>query len=162
MNAYDVMMYGHRTFLGSLEKLPPDQWETTGVCGVWSAKDVTSHLASYERVLVDVLGGILGEGDMPALKEFMEGGQAFNDRLVEIRKGKRPNEVLDELNRSHADALSLIKRIAPERLRETGTIPWYGPDYSIDDYIAYQIYGHKREHSAQIDAFLDRLGNRHA
>ena len=43
----------------------------------------------------------------------------------------------------------------PARLREPGSIPWYGEEYALDDLIVYQYYGHKREHSAQIEAFRD-------
>ena len=30
-------------------------------------------------------------------------------------------------------------------------------EYSLEDFIVYTFYGHKREHSAQIAAFRDRL-----
>jgi hypothetical protein len=40
--------------------------------------------------------------------------------------------------------------------RDTGTIPWYGPEYSLDDLVVYQQYGHKREHDPQLAAVLDR------
>lgn len=156
MNAHDVMMYGHKTLIQALKDFPETEWETKGVCGIWSAKDVISHLASYERILIDVLAGLLGHGEMSALKEFMEGGQALNDRLVDIRKGRTHQEVLAELNGYHAQALSIAERVPQDKLREVGTIPWYGPEYSVDDYIVYQYYGHKREHSAQIAAYMDR------
>ena len=42
-------------------------------------------------------------------------------------------------------------------LREVGTLPWDGEDYALDDFLVYGYYGHKREHSAQIAAFRDRL-----
>jgi hypothetical protein len=42
-------------------------------------------------------------------------------------------------------------------LRSTGTIPWYGEQYSIEDLIVYQYYGHKREHVAQIWVYRDHL-----
>ena len=40
---------------------------------------------------------------------------------------------------------------------QAGTLPWYGMAYSLDDVLVYMYYGHKREHSAQIAAFRDRL-----
>jgi hypothetical protein len=36
-----------------------------------------------------------------------------------------------------------------------GTIPWYGPEYSLNDLVVYQMYGHKREHGPQLDAVLE-------
>jgi len=66
-------------------------------------------------------------------------------------------EVLDEFNDAHAQVMSLAERIRPEVFRQVGTLPWYGMDYSLDDVLVYMYYGHKREHSAQIAAFRDRL-----
>jgi len=66
-------------------------------------------------------------------------------------------EVLRELNDTHAQVMSLVAQIPPETLRRTGTLPWYGIDHALDDFIVYTNYGHKREHSAQIAAFRDGL-----
>ncbi len=66
-------------------------------------------------------------------------------------------EVLDEFNDAYAQVTSLAVQIRPELFRETGTLPWYGMGYALDDVIVYMYYGHKREHSAQIAAFRDRL-----
>jgi hypothetical protein len=53
--------------------------------------------------------------------------------------------------------MSLVAQIRPEQFRQVGILPWYGMDYSLDDLLVYMYYGHKREHSAQIAAFRDRL-----
>ena len=69
-------------------------------------------------------------------------------------------EVLRELNDTHAQVMSLVAQIPPETLRRTGTLPWYGAEYDLEDYIAYTFYGHKREHMAQVNVFLDTLKRR--
>ncbi len=51
----------------------------------------------------------------------------------------------------------MVGRIPSETLRQNGTLPWYGMAYALDDFLVYAYYGHKREHSAQIAAFRDRL-----
>jgi hypothetical protein len=53
--------------------------------------------------------------------------------------------------------MSLLVNIPSETLRQIGTLPWYGIEYALDDVLVYMYYGHKREHSAQIAAFRDRL-----
>lgn len=156
MNAVDVLRYGHLTLLGTLEGLPADARGQGGACGVWSAKDIIAHLASYELVLVDVLREAAGEGsDTPHLDRFIALGEAFNDSEVADRKAMGFDGVLAELCSAHERTLRLVAAIAPERLREPGTLPWYGEPYAIDDLIVYQYYGHKREHGAQIEAFRD-------
>lgn len=159
MNALDVLKYGHLTVLGTIKGLPESEWETGGVCGVWSVKDLIAHLASFELVLVDVLRGFLAEaGDTPMLKAY-QAGEQFNDEQVDLRKGHTPAEALAEYNAAHARTIELAARLPAETLRRPGTLPWYGMEYALDDFIVYAYYGHKREHCAQIAAFRDRLAH---
>jgi hypothetical protein len=132
-------------------------WETPGVCGAWSTRDVVAHLASYELVLVDILSGFTGGGPAPCLDRFKALGAAFNDAEVEARRGQTVKETLDELDAAHRRTLELVAGIPAEAVRRPGTLPWYGEPYALDDLIAYLYYGHKREHGAQIAAFRDRL-----
>jgi hypothetical protein len=158
MNASDILMYGHGTVLQTIEGLPESAWETPGACGVWSIKDIIGHLASYEHVMVDVLSAFVGGGPTPYLNKYTDPGGQFNDSEVELRKGKTVREILGEYNDTHEQVRSLAARIPVETFRQTGTLPWYGMEYALDDFIVYTQYGHKREHSAQIAAFRDHLG----
>ena len=157
MNAADVLRYGHLTLLGSIEGLPKEYWETGGVTGVWSAKDVMAHLASYELVLVEILSGFTGGGATPLLDQFRDPGESFNDAQVDARAGQSVAETLAELNGAHERVLALIGQVPEETARRTGTLPWYGEAYALEDVIVYLYYGHKREHSAQIDVFRDGI-----
>jgi hypothetical protein len=157
MNASDILKYGHGTVLQSIEGLPESAWEAPGACGVWSIKDIIAHLASYEHVLVDVLTTFVSSSPTPYLSKFTDPGGNFNDPEVAARKGKSVYEVLGEYNDINAQVMSLAARIPAETFRQTGTLPWYGMEYALDDFIVYTQYGHKREHSAQIAAFRDRL-----
>jgi hypothetical protein len=157
MNASDILKYGHGTVLQTIEGLPESAWETPGACGVWSVKDIIAHLTSYEHVLVDVLSTFVSDSFTPYLKKFTDPAVNFNDSEVELRKGKTVREVLGEYNDTHEQVRSLVARIPVETFRQTGTLPWYGMEYALDDFIVYTQYGHKREHSAQIAAFRDHL-----
>lgn len=157
MNATDILKYGQLTVHQATDGFPETACETPGACGVWSVKDIIAHLASYEEVLVDILSGFVGRHPTPSLDKFTGLGSKFNDVEVERRKGRTMKEVLDEFNDAHAQVMSLAERIRPEAFRHTGTLPWYGMDYSLDDVLVYMYYGHKREHSAQIAAFRDHL-----
>lgn len=160
MNATDILKYGQLTVLQTIEGFPETDWETPGACGYWSVRDILAHLASYERVLVDILASFTTGGPTPALDTFIELGAQFNDSEVDRRKANGIQDVLAEFSDTHAQVMSLIIGIAPEKLREVGTLPWYGTAYSLDDVLVYMYYGHKREHSAQIAAFKDILNRR--
>jgi uncharacterized damage-inducible protein DinB len=157
MNAHDILKYGHRTVLQAITDLPEDAWEAPGVCGIWSTKDIIAHLASYERVLVDILGTFLGSDSTPNLDLFRDPNRNFNDQQVALRKHHSVAETLAEYTDTCAQAQGLITGIPAETLRQPGTLLWYGAEYALDDLLVYMYYGHKREHSAQIAVFRDRL-----
>ena len=157
MNAIDILKYGQHTVLHTIDGFPDSAWETPGACGVWSVKDIIAHLASYEQVLVDILTTFAGGGSTPVLNSYLELGGQFNDLEVSRWKAKTIQEVLAEFNDTHIQVMSLLVNIPSETLRQTGTLPWYGVEYALDDVLVYMYYGHKREHSAQIAAFRDRL-----
>ncbi len=153
MNATDILKYGQLTVLQAIDGFPETAWETPSACGVWSVKDIIAHLASYELVLVDILTTFTRSGPTPALNTFLELGGQFNNSEVNRRKEKTIQDVLAEFNDTHAQVMSLLVTLPPETLRQSGTLPWY----ALDDVLVYMYYGHKREHSAQIAAFRDRL-----
>ena len=161
MNPSDILKYGHRTLHQSLQDLPDSEWEAGDVCGIWSTKDVLSHLTSYEWMLVDVLNSFLGVEDAPVLNQMRTlPPDEFNRSQVEQRRGKTAREVLAELDEAHRRVMALVGQIPPETWRQAGTLPWYGDEYALDDFIVYTFYGHKREHSAQVNAFKDVLKKR--
>jgi hypothetical protein len=158
MNTRDVLKYGHQTVLRTLDSLPQTEWETLGVCGTWSVKDIIAHLASYEHLLVDILNTFLEGGPTPYLDKMRTlGPLGFNDVEVGARQDKTIDDVLAEFNDTHTQTMALAVRIPVETYRQNGTLPWYGLEYDLDDFIVYTFYGHKREHSAQIAVFCDQL-----
>jgi hypothetical protein len=158
MNARDVLTYGHLTLLGSIDGLTPENAAIPGACGLWSIKRLVAHLASYEAVFTDVLAADLGATATPRLDRFLELGERFNDITVAERDDLTFDQTIAEYTRCYEDAMVSLDRIAPERLREPGALPWYGLEYALDDLIVYQQYGHKREHAGQIGVFRGNMG----
>lgn len=157
MNAGDILTYGHGTILQTIDGLPDAAWETGGVCGVWSTKEIIAHLASYEQLLIEVLSAFTGGGPTPYMQMWRELGLGFNDKQVEMRNGKTAAEVLAEYNDAHDRVRAQVAQIPTDTFQQTGTLPWYGMEYALDDFIVYTYYGHQREHAAQIAAFRDRI-----
>lgn len=157
MNAEDVFRYGHQTVLGCVNGLPDDNWDSPGVCGAWSVKDVVAHLASYELATGDVFAGVLGEEPGTTLDRLLSEGATFNDDQVAERRSQTPVETLAEYSAAFERAAALLARIPIAQRRQNGILPWYGAEYDLEDVIAYMSYGHKREHSAQIAEYCNRL-----
>jgi uncharacterized protein (TIGR03083 family) len=157
MNASDVLKYGQLTFLAGLDGLPESDWEAPGVCGYWSVRQIVAHIASYEAAIADILQSVSGGGPTPTLDRYLANGAAFNDEEVEARAGLSPSETVAELTSEHERVITAVAALWPETLRQPGTIPWYGAEYSLDDLLVYMAYGHKREHVAQICVYRDRL-----
>jgi hypothetical protein len=157
MNACDVLKYGHLTVLGSTDALTEEEWNTPGACGVWSIKNIIAHLASYEIAISEILGSFVDGSPTPTLDRMYDRAGNFNDVEVAARSELTPNETLDEYIKHNMRTADLIQKISPDTLRQTGTILWYGAEYSLDDLLVYMDYGHKREHCGQITVFRDKL-----
>lgn len=161
MNAADILMYSQKPITDALNGVPESEWDANGVCGVWSTKDVLLHLVSYEHMLEELLGTFLAGGATPTLTQFSTlPGEQFNAIHVDARRDLSGREVMDEFSATHARVLAQAARIPAETWREPGTLPWYGSQYALDDFIVYTFYGHKREHAAQINVFKDTLNAR--
>jgi hypothetical protein len=155
VNAPDILKYGHQTVLRAIEDMPDAWWEMPGACGTWSIKDVLAHLTSHELVAADVMNSFLDGGPTPYLDLYQR--PDFNDSQVVVRSARPAQAVLEEYLAAYAQVAARIIRLTPETLRQPGTLPWYGTEYALDDYLVYGVYGHKREHTAQIGIMRDHL-----
>ncbi len=158
MNAQDIMKYGHLWVHKHVNGLTDEQMEVSGVCGFWSVKDILSHLTSFEWILAEILESFIEPGPTPTLDQHNSmDGDSFNALQVGMRRDRTAAEVLAEYDKAHARVRGLAPRLDEALLRKPGTLPWYGKEYALDDYIVYQFYGHKREHMAQVAVYTDTL-----
>jgi len=152
MNALDVLMYGQRTVRSTIDRYGPDDWGRIAL-GVWTAKDLLGHLGAFEVRFADVLATFV---DAPTESDLMSADpRTFNDDQAAIRKDWPIDQVMTEFLDAHERVMRHAQAITPETWREVGTIPWYGPEYALDDLVVYQMYGHKREHDPQLSAVLE-------
>jgi hypothetical protein len=153
VNALDVLMYGQRTVRTTIDRYGPDDWVRIAL-GVWTAKDLLGHLGAFEVRFADQLAGFAGA---PVESDLMSADpRTFNDDQAAVRKDWPLEQVLAEFLDAHERAMRNARAIAPEVWQEVGTIPWYGAEYSLDDLVVYQQYGHKREHDPQLSAVIER------
>ncbi len=153
MNALDILTYGQRTVMATIGRYRPDDWSRIAL-GTWTAKDLVGHLGAFEVRFADTLASFVGaalESDLMAADP-----ETFNDDQAAIRADWPIDRVLAEFTAAHERVMTHAKALPEARWREVGTIPWYGAEYSLDDLLVYQQYGHKREHDPQLSAALER------
>lgn len=155
MNAHDILFYGDRTLLTTMDRIPASERTRGGLIGWWSAREAMAHLAIFETLLAELLESFIRGTPPPELITRMN--PELNDVLVAEKEGKTFDELLNEYQTSFQRVMQLVPQISPERWREVGTLPWYGNEYSLEDYVVYTYYGHKREHAARFEAFGDQL-----
>ena len=125
MNAKDIMQRGHRSVMKAVDGFPAADWDVTGVCGVWSSKDVMSHLAEgTEHVILEAQPVRVRRAGIYAAPRRVQGGEPHLQRRYghpppgpDSRGGRR------RYRATYETAAALLDRIAPEKLREVGTIP---------------------------------------
>lgn len=153
MNAIDVLTYGQQQVMGTVQRYGPDDWTRTAL-GVWTAKDLLGHLGAFEVRLADVLAGFVGaplESDLTTADP-----ETFNDDQAAIRAAWTIDQVRDEFVAAYELAMTHARAIPAATWSQVGALPWYGPEYSLDDFVVYNIYGHKREHDPQLSAALEQ------
>ena len=155
MNALDVLAHGQSMVMATVDRYGPEDW-TRNALGVWTAKDLLGHLGAFEVRLADVLASFVGA---PIESDLLEADpETFNDDQAAIRSAWTVQQVRDEFVAAYDRAMTHSRAIPPESWRQVGSIPWYGPEYSLDDFVVYNIYGHKREHDPQLSAALEGPG----
>ena len=153
MNVIDVLTYGQQDIEHLLDRLRATDWDVVAL-GVWTTKDLVGHLGAYEVRFADVLATFLDE---PTTSDMIGADLAtFNDVQAALRRDWPVDAVVGELRTANGRAMAFARRIASDDWSRVGTIPWYGPEYALDDLAVYTMYGHKREHGPQLDAVLGR------
>ena len=153
MNAKDVLTYGQHDIDALIDRLAPADWGAVAL-GVWTTKDLVGHLGAFEVRFREALTVFLG--GTPTTDILSSRLATFNDDQAAIRHDRSVDAIVGELRDAHRDVMELVTRVTAERWREVGTIPWYGPQYSLDDLVVYTMYGHKREHVSQLETVLER------
>jgi hypothetical protein len=154
MNTLDILQYGNLTFMKTVQVVPLAEREVPGACGSWSVKDIIAHLTSFEILLTEVFSVLLNSTPTPTLDQWLGNPEAFNTQQVLLRRDKSAKEVLTEYVTTFERVMSFATLIQADTWQQPGILPWHGGQYSLDDFIVYQYYGHKREHSAEIVLFL--------
>src|SRR6266849_10432107 len=137
MNALEMLDDSHLMVIQAVDHLHELEWEKPGACGEWTVKEILAHLTSYELALIDGLNTFLGHEPTPYISGFMKNIQEFNAQEVEKRRYKMAQHVLDEYNDAQLQTGSLLAQIPTERIQQTGIVPGYDKNRSLNDVIKF-------------------------
>lgn len=128
-----------RDWLLALERVEPGRRSEPGVCGHWSVKDLTAHIALWESEIPEhihrwELGLPIADLDIDTMNaEIVAENHARSYALVRI-----------DMHRAHQIAMTAIGELDRE------------PDDDLRSRIACETWDHYPEHTEQILAWLDR------
>ena len=158
MHMHDIIKYGNGEIVKATSQLPHEHWDLPNACGTWSVKNIVAHLAAYELLLIDSLSTLVdANATTPTLNDLLRLGDAWNDDEVDKRKHLTPVDTYLDYTNNFQQSQEILQRLPAELATKSGALAWYGEAYDIEDFLVYAFYGHKREHSAQIHAFVDVL-----
>lgn len=124
--------------------------EMAGVHGLWSVKDVMTHVAAWQEFMVRWVDQIMSGA--PAFAEWADIG-VFNERIYQERKDWTLDQAASALDRSYEQSLACVEAIPEERLLALTSFPWgEGPLWHL---VAANTFWHYPEHGRAIQIWLD-------
>jgi uncharacterized protein (TIGR03083 family) len=153
-----LLKYAQRTITEAVEGIPEAEWDTPGVCGFWSVKQVIGHLIGWEHYAEQFLAPFTGVTmPSPHLTDAQSLSEDdYNDKYGTQAASRAPTELMAEYKAVAERIMALAAAIPDETWHRLGTLPW-SQNTDLEDFVVYTTYGHKYEHAAQIVAFRDRL-----
>ena len=132
----------------SYAELPAERMVAAGVVGEWSVKDVLAHVTTWEEEALTHLPHILAGETPPRYSVTYGGVDAFNALMTERKRDLSLDEVLRQLEETHARIMAYVGA-APEELLTTET--------RFRRRIRLDTYGHYIGHAKMIGEWRARL-----
>lgn len=158
MDPLGMLRYGQQRVVDVVKDMPDQAWDTPGVCGFWSTKQIIGHLIGWEYYLEEFLAPFAGKPiptpHIDDYKRLDEG--AYNDKYGTSAASRTPTDLMDEFNTAYQRVMALASLISNETWHRHDSLPWSDKN-DLEDFIVYGYYGHKYEHAAQIGVFRDKL-----
>jgi uncharacterized damage-inducible protein DinB len=163
MHPLTTLRYAHKTLLDSTNGLRDADWDTPGVCGFWSVKQIIGHIIAWDSFFCEFVARHAGL-DIPRphiddFRAFDGDDDKFNEKYGTSASSKTKDELLAELETVYAREVEICAKIDEATWHKTGVLRW-APDDDLEDYLLYAVYGHKYEHAAQIVVFRDSIARR--
>ena len=157
MELNGLLEYAHGMVIRSSSGLVENGRTEELACGIWTVRDVIGHLTTFKHLTENVISTFIGNTNTPYLDLMLKlGPDKFGEAQVATRRGFTYEVNLEEYEASHRRIIALLSQIPETEIRRPGTLPWYGNQYGLDDFILYTDFGHQIEHASQLALLRDQ------
>lgn len=122
--ALDKLAKSRLALRQAIEGLSEEEMAQVQVEGVWTAKDIVGHIASWDKTFLDPLRGYADGGsfDVQVIEDYL----AWNDEQAAIKQALPLDAVLDELATVRHELVATVGRLSAEQWEQTLPFPWGG------------------------------------
>lgn len=147
----DDLAAAHQALRALLDTVGGDEWRLPTPNEGWTVQDTLAHLCAGETGNAMIARRIL-EGVAKPVEGFDL--NRWNQRQVEKRRDKTPDELWQELEAARAETLALLDSLTPEQLQLRG-YRTTGDETTLEG-VFRQIARHERAHTEDIRVALAR------
>jgi hypothetical protein len=130
-----------RAFKDSLNGVPDRRWQSRGVIGEWTLKDVVCHVTTWEEEALKALPLIIQGKALPRYVDAYGGLDAFN----ELRRGEKADMSVAathlEMEATHRQLLAFLGRVDES---------WFLTETPFRRRLRLDTYSHYQEHTKAV------------
>ncbi len=143
---------GYRLFKELLAQLDQEQMNQPGAVGKWSVKDTVAHIVVHEQRMIQWMKERLC-GELPVMPQpyAMPDDELneLNEQIYEENLNRALEDVLDDLDQTHAEALRLVEESREEDLLDPRRFQ-LKEGQPLWEAIAANTFWHYEEHGEDI------------
>jgi Protein of unknown function (DUF1706) len=144
------------TLLTAIEGLADDAMLRPGVIGLWSVKDILSHLTAWESELVTALSQIDKPDRVPQIVKI-EDIDEWNEEQYRASARRPLDLVIEDFNGVHKHLLKAVETLDDNTLVNVRKFPWMEGE-PLWYLIAENGYWHEQEHAEEIRKWRKEQG----
>lgn len=133
----------------ALDGLTPDDMLRPGAVGVWSVKDMLTHLVAWESELVTALSRLEQHKRQPPRIVEIEDIDEWNDEQYHRNVSRALDVVLDDFHGVHKHLLLAVEALDDRTLDDNRRFPWMEGE-PLSYLIAENAIWHEEEHADDI------------
>ncbi len=134
-----------------LQDLNTESMIQTNVVGVWSVKDILSHITAWEGLMIQWLEESLrgGAPNRPGPGSTWDGLDALNEQIYQENRNKTLDEVQQAFSETHQQAVRTVETMKEKDLFDPDRFAWLEGN-PIWHLVAGNTWRHYEEHRKSI------------